>query len=647
MTRPFRRRAARRRAAVALATAVAAATAVAPAVAGDPADPGNPPITVGTGDVTAGGIVLFAKTDAAGPLTFEVSTTPEFSGDVVTVPVTVDDPAIPAKAALDGLASGTRHYVRVTDAAGDVGEATFRTAAMLGERGPLRIATMTDWQQSPPFTTVANLPERNPDLILKLGDTIYADTETRGLPGVVQARTLEQFRIKQREIISSTFGIPGDDFMSPVYALAPIFATIDDHEIVDNFAGGAAPGESPDAPLVNPGEPPLFTDDVDFVNQTQAYQDAMQAYFEHHPLEATVWEDTDDPRVEGRPRIYRHRTFGSTASVTMLDARSFRDVQLPPVADPTDPLSIIAFLASTFTPDRTLLGEPQLEQLKADLLADQAAGVTWKIVVIPEPIQNFGVVNAEDRFEGYAAERTELLSFIGEAGIENVVFVAGDFHGTIVNDLAYQVPGKAGLDSIPIPAFEIVTGPMAFFGGRFGPSVATIAAAAGLITPEQFAFYQSLDTPGQDAFVRELVDAQIVPLGYSPVGLEDATLLDAELLDGSYFAAHTFSWTELDIDAQQRLTVTTWGIDAFDDATAEADPEAVLALEPRIVSQFRVNPAGFEPVFGDLDGDGTVGSGDLLLLLAAWGPCDACPEDLDGDGTVDFGDLLQLLQAWG
>jgi len=318
-----------------------------------------------------------------------------------------------------------------------------------------------------------------------------------------------------------------------------------------------------------------------------------------------------------------------------------------PVADPTNPLSIAAFLASTFSPGRTLLGEPQLERLKADLLADQAAGVTWKIVVIPEPIQNFGVVNAEDRFEGYAAERSELLGFIDAAGIENVVFVAGDFHGTIVNDLAYQVPGPGGLDSIPIPAFEIVTGPIAFFDGRFGPSVASIAAAAGLITPEEFAFYQSLDTPGKDDFVRALVDAQLLPLGYSPVGLEDAALIDAELLEGSYFAAHTFSWTELDVDERQRLTVTTWGIEAFDDAAAEADPEAVLSLEPQVVSRFRVNPAGFEPVFGDLDGDGLVGNGDLLILLAAWGPCDACPEDLNADGTVDLIDLLALLQAWG
>lgn len=52
---------------------------------------------------------------------------------------------------------------------------------------------------------------------------------------------------------------------------------------------------------------------------------------------------------------------------------------------------------------------------------------------------------------------------------------------------------------------------------------------------------------------------------------------------------------------------------------------------------------------GDLDGDETVGFGDLLALLSAWGPCPKgpCPGDLDGDGAVAFGDLLGLLAAWG
>jgi hypothetical protein len=48
----------------------------------------------------------------------------------------------------------------------------------------------------------------------------------------------------------------------------------------------------------------------------------------------------------------------------------------------------------------------------------------------------------------------------------------------------------------------------------------------------------------------------------------------------------------------------------------------------------------------DLDGDGSVGIADLLILLAAWGPCPGCPADLDGDGSVGITDLLQLLAAW-
>jgi hypothetical protein len=53
---------------------------------------------------------------------------------------------------------------------------------------------------------------------------------------------------------------------------------------------------------------------------------------------------------------------------------------------------------------------------------------------------------------------------------------------------------------------------------------------------------------------------------------------------------------------------------------------------------------------GDVDGDGTVGTSDLLALLSAWGPCDPdCDPalDLDGDGTVGTSDLLALLSAWG
>lgn len=69
-------------------------------------------------------------------------------------------------------------------------------------------------------------------------------------------------------------------------------------------------------------------------------------------------------------------------------------------------------------------------------------------------------------------------------------------------------------------------------------------------------------------------------------------------------------------------SVTEAGLDAF---AISSD----ICLEP--------------PVPGDVDGDGLVDLQDLLLVLAAWGPCAGCPTDLDGSGEVDFADLLPVL----
>jgi formylglycine-generating enzyme required for sulfatase activity len=60
---------------------------------------------------------------------------------------------------------------------------------------------------------------------------------------------------------------------------------------------------------------------------------------------------------------------------------------------------------------------------------------------------------------------------------------------------------------------------------------------------------------------------------------------------------------------------------------------------------FRVARPDHRPT--DLNGDGTVGVEDFLLLLAVWGPCPGCPEDLDDDGEVGITDFLLLLGDWG
>lgn len=565
------------------------------------------PNGVASGDVTQTSAVLWAHSTVLGKVIIEYSTFDDF--DIIDghESVIVVDMNQPVKVEINGLIPATQYYYRVTDAQNETAVGEFRTPWDIDLNAGLRFGASGDWQQAPPFSCLKNVPERDLDFFIKLGDSIYADTETPALPGVWQARTLEDFRTKHNENLSSRFG---SNVMALSNATTPILAMIDDHEIVDNFAGGAVPGQSPDAPDVHSSEPPLFTDAVDFVNETQVYQDAMQAFQEYHPIRNELWDTPDDVRTHGKPKFYRKATYGNDAAVLILDARSFRDAPLPIITNPFDANEAEAFLADTFTAGRTMLGRAQVNSLKNDLLESQWDGITWKFVIIPEPIQNFGIINAEDRFEGYAAERTELLRFIHENHIENVVFIAGDFHGTIVNNLAYQELLTEGtkdavvVQSTPISAFEVVTGPVAFFDGLLGPSTVNLAASAGILSPFLKAFYDKLpvapDTDSivndKDDFLKSLIDTQLEVLGYDPIGLNENNidaegLIHSELLQGDYLTCHTFGWAEFEIAVGTReLLVTVYGVDAYSETDLLADPNEVLNQTPRVVSQFIVYP---------------------------------------------------------
>ncbi|MBW1820357.1 MAG: alkaline phosphatase D family protein [Deltaproteobacteria bacterium] len=565
------------------------------------------PNGVASGDVTQTSAVLWAHSTVLGEVVFEYSTLDDIRIIDGYETVAVMDVNQPVKVEISGLIPATQYYYRVTNAQNVATVGEFRTPCDIGISAGLRFGASGDWQQAPPFPSLKNVPERDLDLFIKLGDSIYADSETPALPGVMQARTLEDFRIKHDENLSSRFGL---NVMALLNASTPILATIDDHEIVDNFAGGAVPGQSPDAPDVNPLEPPLFTDAVDFVNETQVYQDAMQAFQEYHPIRSELWDTPNDVLTHGKPKFYRKATYGSDATVLVLDARSFRNAPLPAVINPFDANEVEAFLAGTFTADRTMLGRVQVECLKNDLLDSQQDGITWKFIIIPEPIQNFGIINAEDRFEGYAAERTELLKFIHENHIENVVFIAGDFHGTIVNNLAYQellteeIEDPVVVESIPIGAFEVVTGPVAFFDALLGPSTVNLAASADVLSPFLKGIYDRLpvapDTDSvvndKDDFLKSLINTQLEVLDYDPIGLNENApgaegLIDAELLQGDYLACHTYGWAEFEIAPETReLIVTVYGVDAHSETDLLVDPNSVINRNPRVVSQFVVHP---------------------------------------------------------
>lgn len=93
-----------------------------------------------------------------------------------------------------------------------------------------------------------------------------------------------------------------------------------------------------------------------------------------------------------------------------------------------------------------------------------------------------------------------------------------------------------------------------------------------------------------------------------------------------------FGWIQIDGSGWGELEITNW---AYDDS---GSPIVVGALPPA-------------PCAGDLNADAVVDSGDLGLLLTAWGSCGkngpGCLGDLDADGVVDATDIGLLLVEWG
>ena len=154
-----------------------------------------------------------------------------------------------------------------------------------------------------------------------------------------------------------------------------VFSTWDDHEIDNNFNP-----ESGDA------------------NQIAA---ARTAFFEHSGLR----KDASDPN-----RIWRSARFGKTLELFILDARGERKP------------------STRLGPDPIYLSRAQMDWLKASLTASPAK---FKFIVNQVPISIFGgafAFAANDRWEGYAAQRTEILSHISSEAIAGVWWLSGDFH---------------------------------------------------------------------------------------------------------------------------------------------------------------------------------------------------------------------------
>lgn len=524
---------------------------------------------VAAGETTSSSSLLWARSLSAGTVNFEVATDAAFTNIVSSRSATVADVTAPAKVAVNGLTAGTQYYYRATDASGGTASGAFRTARDSGRAG-FRMGVSGDWRgELAPYPALRNVAGANLDMWMNLGDTIYADVSSPAVSG--QAQTLSQFRAKHNEVLSDHLGM---NVHRDIRQSTTVYATIDDHEVTNDFAGGAPASSDP-----------RFGTTSGLINQTSMFNNGLQAFQEYHPMEHRVWSGTGDARMEGRPDLYRSQRFGQDAQFFSVDARSFRDQELPG-ANPADPSTFPGYVASTFTPGRTMLGNAQVDRLKADLSAAQASGVTWKFVMMPEPIQNLGVLSASDRYEGYAAERNALLRYIDQNDIDNVVFISADIHGTLVNNLTYNnAPFQPQIQS---GAWEISTGSGAY-AAPFGPTVAGLAASLGLPGSIPLSTYLALPAMQQEGYIQAIVNSGLQGLGYDLLGLQGSGI-PHQLLQGTWTATNSFGWTQFDVDPiTQRLTVTTWGTPWYDAAFLQANPAVVANMQPQILQQFTVD----------------------------------------------------------
>ena len=576
------------------------------------------PNGVAAGDVDQSSVVLWARASFVGTVRFEYGTDPDFVEIDGFRNVPVSDPAIPAKTTgpeheVTGLLDGTQYYYRAcrdscpsADAPECETRGSFRTPHTDGQVGLSFGVSSCFRGDMRPFVSIKNVPDRDLDAFVALGDTAYADSPLTCGRG--SATTLDKFRCRHQEVYSE-LNSQADNMFARARASTAFFAAIDDHEVINDFQGGAAltvdcPDDYTTCNMCAPEYP-----NCNLFNETLFFKNGLQAFTEYNPIrdgEEALYPQSSHDRDQGwagKRKLYRYRTFGKDAALFMLDARSFR--QEP---------------ATLAYAERTMLGSKQVDDLKNDLLDAQSKGITWKFVLVPEPIQNLGLPGAKDRFEGYAYERGVILDFIQSECIANVVFVSGDIHGTIANNLTYK---RTKLERLRYSAsWEISTGPVAY-DPQLGPTLmgesvqrwintelTNLGWLEGKIVVPALEVYKAWSRERQDETITAVMDSILTARGYPLTGLNpehphgpgllklgrlfpSSSKIPATLSEGSsYLAANTFGWTEFDIDAAtQKLTVTTYGV------TGAEIRDGVPSPHP-IVSQFEVTPGAAPPGCG-------------------------------------------------
>jgi alkaline phosphatase D len=309
------------------------------------------------------------------------------------------------------LRPGEDYWYRFTtrDRASAIGR--FRTRRPPDSREPVRVGFFSCQGWEAGFYTAHAGLAREPDLdlVVSLGDYIYEETDDVG-PRRDQtganhdgnAQTLADYREKYRLYRSD----PDLQAMHAAHAFAHI---PDDHDIESGYH---APGYGDDGE----GETQGFPRRVPFAERKRA---ALIALFENMP----------GPWIAGeRDRLFRAIPLGGQAEVFLTDLHRYAHPypcrggpKLGPIAlGPCD---------ERWDPRRSLLGARQKAWLKAGLARSRASWKIWGSTLMMEALEYApGLPFNLGQWDGYAAERRELMEFLLSERIGDVAVVSGDIH---------------------------------------------------------------------------------------------------------------------------------------------------------------------------------------------------------------------------
>jgi len=415
------------------------------------------PAGIQVGDLHEDRAIIWAKADRAARMMVRWSTTESMTG-AVAAPIVhaLEDRDFTARIDLSGLPQGQQIFVEVSfldlsdyRTLSEPLRARFRTPPV--ERRDVRFVWSGDtvgqgWGINPGFGGLRiyeTMRRCEPDFFIHSGDTIYADGPVAAevvLPdGSVWKNVTTAAKSKVAETLDEFRGQYAynllDEPLRRFNAEVPMLAQWDDHEVTNNWYWEL---RKDDDERYREGSVALLA------------ARAMRAFHEYLPIRRHPL----DPE-----RIYQRFGYGPLLDVFRIDLRSYRG----PNSDgqPT-----------TLSPEYRILGEAQASWLKQALAESRA---TWKVIASDMPI---GVVIHDDYVAGTGAEGialrdgppagreleiADLLTFIRDRNIKNVVWLTADLHYTAAH---YYDPARARYPHFA-PFWEFVSGPL--HAGTFGP----------------------------------------------------------------------------------------------------------------------------------------------------------------------------------